>query len=62
FKTTVPFCREVVDSVQFRRGEYSTRYVERHWDETSIRHRTKLVSAIAAGVFHDHQVRRVPQS
>ena len=62
FKTTVPFCREVVDSARFRSGEYSTRYVERHWDESSIARRTNLLSAIAAASFHDHVVRRVPKN
>jgi acetyl-CoA carboxylase biotin carboxylase subunit len=62
FKTTVPFCREVVNSAEFRSGEYSTRYVERHWDENSISAKTHVLSAIAAGVYHDFTTRRVPQA
>lgn len=60
FKTTIPFCREVVNSPQFRSGEYSTRYVERHWDERTARQHDQLLAAIAAGSYHDFVTRRIP--
>ncbi|HCN05156.1 MAG TPA: biotin carboxylase, partial [Bacteroidetes bacterium] len=31
FRTTIPFCRLVLDSQPFRSGDYSTFFVKEHW-------------------------------
>jgi acetyl-CoA carboxylase biotin carboxylase subunit len=33
-KTTIPFCKFVLESESFRSGKYSTHFVEEHWNET----------------------------
>ena len=35
-KTTIPFCRYVLETDAFRRGNYSTRFVEEHWDPSVL--------------------------
>lgn len=60
FRTTIPFCREVIDSVPFRSGDYSTKYVEKYWHDSGISQQSEMVAAIAALGFDSYMARRVP--
>lgn len=61
FRTTIPFCREVIDSPPFRTGDYSTKYVERYWHDSGIDIQAKQLSPMAALLYHDYSLRRVPK-
>lgn len=59
-RTTIPFCRDVMDSSAFIQGKYSTKYVEEHWNP-SIVHNVAPVVAAAAAVGNNHTaLRRKP--
>lgn len=60
FRTTIPFCRLVLDSEPFVSGQYSTFFVQHHWPiglPTSTT--TLLAGAAALGAVAEHQ-RRLP--
>lgn len=60
FKTTIPFCRLVLDSEPFRTGAYSTFYVKEHWP---IHHREdflSMLSLVSAAGFSAEDDRRSP--
>ncbi|MBL7999105.1 MAG: acetyl-CoA carboxylase biotin carboxylase subunit, partial [Candidatus Kapabacteria bacterium] len=58
FRTTIPFCIQVIESEQFQSGDYSTKYVERHWHDSSVGRNAEALSAIAALVYDDYSTRR----
>lgn len=61
FRTTIPFCRIVVDSEPFRSGNYSTSYVAEHWPPSINEHRAETLAAIAATLFTHSRDRRVAE-
>ncbi|MBK6417932.1 MAG: acetyl-CoA carboxylase biotin carboxylase subunit [Ignavibacteria bacterium] len=60
FKTTIPFCRLVIDSAPFRTGAYSTFYVKEHWPISQPEHFLSSLAAIAAAGFTAEEQRRQP--
>ncbi|MBI2793378.1 MAG: acetyl-CoA carboxylase biotin carboxylase subunit [Ignavibacteria bacterium] len=60
FKTTIPFCRLVVDSEPFLLGEYSTFFTRDHWPLNHNQDIDQIVGAIAAAGFVNDQKRRRP--
>jgi acetyl-CoA carboxylase biotin carboxylase subunit len=62
FKTTIPFCRLVIDSEPFRSGRYSTFYVKHHWPIEQSADVRALIAAAAAGGHHHHDERRRPRT
>jgi acetyl-CoA carboxylase, biotin carboxylase subunit len=60
FKTTLPFCRLVLDSAPFRTGAYSTFYVKEHWPIDLPASWRELVAGVAASAFAQEQQRRSP--
>jgi len=58
-RTTIPFCRYVMDSEAFVQGKYSTKYVEDHWDSSIVQRSAPIVAAAAAiGKQHTAQRRK----
>ncbi len=57
--TTIPFCKRVLESEEFRSGNFSTSYVRDHWDgnEPGISNDT-LRLAMAAALRADNRIRR----
>lgn len=60
FKTTIPFCRLVVDSEHFQSGDYSTFFTVDHWPLNHNNDYEQIVSAIAAAGFVNEHKRRQP--
>lgn len=60
FKTTIPFCRLVVDSEPFQSGDYSTFFIVDHWPLNHNNDFEQIVSAIAAAGFVNEHKRRQP--
>lgn len=46
-RTTIPFCRDVMDSQAFAEGKYSTKYIDEHWDPSVVQKNTTVVAAAA---------------
>lgn len=59
-RTTIPFCRYVMDSDAFVQGAYSTKYVEEHWDPTIVQRNAPIVAAAGAIGKHHTSLRRKP--
>jgi len=62
FKTTIPFCRLVLDSAPFRSGQYSTFFVKEHWPITHSEDFSAMLSCISAAGFAAEQDRRAPRN
>jgi acetyl/propionyl-CoA carboxylase alpha subunit len=62
FKTTIPFCRRVMDSETFISGDYSTFWVGEHWPIPFPDEHLDLVAAVAATGFDSEIERRKPQN
>lgn len=60
FKTTIPFCRLVIDSAPFRTGNYSTFFVKEHWPISQPEFFLSSLAAIAAAGFTAEEQRRQP--
>lgn len=60
FNTTIPFCRQVIDSEPFRTGKYSTFYVQEHWKEEIPADIQVLLAAAATHARHTLGNRRKP--
>ncbi len=60
-RTTIPFCRLVLDSEPFRSGNYATSYVAKHWPPTSDVAQKARLAATAAAVFQAEHIRRRPR-
>ena len=60
FKTTIPFCRLVIDSVPFRSGNYSTFFVKEHWPISQPESFLSSLAAIAAAGYTAEEKRRQP--
>ena len=59
-RTTIPFCRDVMDSAAFVEGNYSTKYVEEHWNPTIVNNVAPVITAAAAVGNHQIAMRRKP--
>lgn len=62
FKTTLPFCRLVLDSAPFRTGDYSTFFVKEHWPIELPEAWKAMVAGMAASAFVQEQRRRAPST
>ncbi len=60
FKTTIPFCRLVLDSAPFRTGIYSTFYVKEHWPIDLPQSFRAALAGLAAAGFLEEDQRRQP--
>jgi len=60
FKTTIPFCRQVMDHEAFTSGNYSTFWVKEHWPVALPEEYLNMVAAIAAAGFDQELDRRKP--
>jgi propionyl-CoA carboxylase alpha chain len=60
-RTTIPFCRRVLDSAPFRRGTYSTFYVQQHWPPPVDDQDEQSRAAAAALLFQHELDRRRPR-
>lgn len=60
FNTTIPFCRQVINSDPFRTGKYSTFYVQEHWKEEIPAEIQSLIAAAGTYARHAHGNRRKP--
>ncbi|MBU3742828.1 MAG: acetyl-CoA carboxylase biotin carboxylase subunit [Candidatus Kapabacteria bacterium] len=60
FKTTLPFCRLVLNTVPFRSGVYSTFFVQEHWPLDVPATTRELLAGIAASTFVQERDRRTP--
>ncbi|RPI67499.1 MAG: ATP-grasp domain-containing protein, partial [Ignavibacteriae bacterium] len=62
FKTTIPFCRLVLDNSAFITGNYSTFWVKEHWP-LALPHEIKdLIAATSASAFDQELNRRAASS
>ncbi len=61
-KTTIPFCRAVMDQDAFVEGNYSTFWVKEHWPIAPSAEHLQMVANIAAAAFDAEQERRRPIS
>lgn len=52
-RTTIPFCRVVLNSEPFRSGNYSTFYVAEHWKNELPPRLAAIAGAVAAWARHD---------
>jgi acetyl/propionyl-CoA carboxylase alpha subunit len=59
-KTTIPFCRIVIDSEQFRTGNYNTFYVKEHWPQLPTDELLTAIASMAAFGFAAEDQRRQP--
>ncbi len=59
-RTTIPFCRDVMDSAAFVEGNYSTKYVEEHWNPSIVNNAAPVITAAAAVGNHRIEMRRKP--
>lgn len=62
FKTTIPFCRLVLDSEPFRTGAYSTFYVKEHWPINHADDFLSMLSLVSAAGFSAEDDRRSPMN
>lgn len=62
FKTTIPFCRLVLDSAPFRTGNYSTFYVKEHWPLTQDNDLLRMLPLASAAGFAAEDIRRSPKN
>ena len=62
FKTTIPFCRLVLDSEPFRTGAYSTFYVKEHWPINHSEDFLSMLSLVSAAGFSAEDGRRSPMN
>jgi acetyl-CoA carboxylase, biotin carboxylase subunit len=62
FKTTIPFCRLVLDSAPFRSGQYSTFFVKEHWPVAQSDDFKAMLSCISAAGFAAEDDRRAPRN
>lgn len=62
FKTTIPFCRLVLDSQPFRSGQYSTFYVKEHWPLSHSDEFLTMLSCVSASGFAAEHERRSPRN
>ncbi|MBU3699824.1 MAG: acetyl-CoA carboxylase biotin carboxylase subunit [Candidatus Kapabacteria bacterium] len=62
FKTTIPFCRLVIDSEPFRSGNYSTFFVKEHWPLHHSEDFASMLSCISAAGFAAEHQRRAPRT
>ncbi|MBU3678687.1 MAG: acetyl-CoA carboxylase biotin carboxylase subunit [Candidatus Kapabacteria bacterium] len=62
FKTTIPFCRLVLDSEPFRTGAYSTFYVKEHWPIDHGDEFLSMLSLVSAAGFSAEDDRRSPMN
>lgn len=46
-RTTIPFCRDVMNSAAFAAGKYSTKYIDEHWDPSIVQKNARVVAAAA---------------
>jgi len=46
-RTTIPFCRDVMDSQAFAEGKYSTKYIDEHWDPSIVQKNATIIAAAA---------------
>ena len=60
FKTTIPFCRQVLDSEPFVTGKYSTFFVKDHWPLSIPSTFLSQVASIAALGYTAEDERRQP--
>ena len=60
FKTTLPFCRLVLNSAPFRSGQYSTFFVQQHWPLELPTSTRELIAGIAGSAFLQERDRRAP--
>jgi propionyl-CoA carboxylase alpha chain len=60
FKTTLPFCRLVLNAAPFRSGMYSTFFVQEHWPLEISQSTRELIAGIAASTFLQERDRRAP--
>lgn len=60
FKTTLPFCRLVLNSAPFRSGQYSTFFVQQHWPLELPASTRELIAGIAGSTFLQERDRRAP--
>ncbi|MES2767239.1 MAG: acetyl-CoA carboxylase biotin carboxylase subunit [Bacteroidota bacterium] len=61
FKTTIPFCRIVIDTEEFRTGNISTQYVKNHWKEEIPQEWHGLLASVAAFARNSNDSRRKPE-
>jgi acetyl-CoA carboxylase biotin carboxylase subunit len=61
FKTTIPFCRLVLDSEPFRSGAYSTFFVKEHWPLAQSSDFLSVLPLISAAGFSLEEQRRSPK-
>ena len=59
-KTTIPFCRLVLDNQDFVDGNYSTFWVGENWPIAQSAERLNMVAGIAASAFEQESDRRLP--
>ncbi len=62
FKTTIPFCRLVMDHEAFITGNYSTFWVKHHWPLDLPQEIKELIAATSASAFDQEIGRRVASS
>jgi acetyl-CoA carboxylase biotin carboxylase subunit len=62
FKTTIPFCRLVLDSAPFRTGNYSTFYVKEHWPLSQDNDLLRMLPLASAAGFAAEDNRRSPKN
>ena len=60
FKTTLPFCRLVLNTAPFRSGNYSTFFVQEHWPLEVPATTREMLAGIAASTFVQERDRRAP--
>ncbi|MDZ4745711.1 MAG: acetyl-CoA carboxylase biotin carboxylase subunit [bacterium] len=60
FKTTIPFCRLVIDTPEFRSGNYSTFFVKEHWPLKQPESFLSMLAGAAASGFVQEITRRTP--
>ncbi len=60
FNTTIPFCRQVINSEPFRSGNYSTFYVQEHWHSEVPAEVQSLIAAAGTYARHSLVNRRKP--
>lgn len=58
-RTTIPFCRSVLDSKHFRSGDYTTKYIEQHWTGERPLEIKNLFAASAIFGHHEFIQRRM---
>lgn len=55
-RTTIPFCKSVMQSEAFYNGKYSTKYVEEHWNPAIVQENVHPV--LAAAVFGTDSIKQ----